>query len=232
MKSPSFLSRVAALAYDTHRFICKFTAVAVFSLAAPLAAAETVTIAALGDSLTHGYGLPPEEGFTVRLEEWLNARGADVVIVNAGVSGDTTAGGKARLDWTLTPEIDAVIVELGANDMLRGFDPALTRANLDAILEGVAARGLPALLAGIRAPSNYGPDFKRDFDAIYPDLAAKHGALLYPDFFAGLDAEADIEAARKLMQSDGIHPNAEGVERIVADIGPLVAELARRAREE
>ncbi len=191
-----------------------------------------MTIAALGDSLTHGYGLPPEEGFTVRLEEWLNARGADVVIVNAGVSGDTTAGGKARLDWTLTPEIDAVIVELGANDMLRGFDPALTRANLDAILEGVAARGLPALLAGIRAPSNYGPDFKRDFDAIYPDLAAKHDALLYPDFFAGLDAEADIEAARKLMQSDGIHPNAEGVDRIVADIGPLVAELARRAREE
>ncbi len=232
MKSPSFASRAAVLAYDTHRFICKFAAVAVFSLTAPLAAAETVTIAALGDSLTHGYGLSPEEGFTVRLEEWLNARGEDVVIVNAGVSGDTTAGGKARLDWTLTPEIDAVIVELGANDMLRGFDPALTRANLDAILEGVAARGLPALLAGIRAPSNYGPDFKRDFDAIYPDLAAKHDALLYPDFFAGLDAEADIEAARKLMQSDGIHPNAEGVDRIVADIGPLVAELARRAREE
>jgi acyl-CoA thioesterase-1 len=232
MKFPFLFRRAAALAYDTRKIICKFTCVAVFSLSASVAAAGTVTIAALGDSLTHGYGLPPDEGFTVQLENWLNARGADVEVLNAGVSGDTTAGGKARLDWTLTSEVDAIIVELGANDMLRAFDPAVTRANLDHILAETARRGLPTLLAGISAPANYGPDYKREFDSIFPDLAAEHGALLYPQFFAAIGADEDIEAARKLMQSDGIHPNAEGVAAIVADIGPLVEELVRRARAE
>jgi acyl-CoA thioesterase-1 len=232
MKFPFLFRRAAALAYDTRKNICKFTCIAGFALFAPAAMAGTVTIAALGDSLTHGYGLPPAEGFTVQLEQWLNARGADVAVVNAGVSGDTSAGGRARLDWTLTPEVDAVIVELGANDMLRGFDPALTRGNLDAILAEIAARGLPTLLAGVTAPSNYGAEYKQEFDAIYPDIAQKYGALLYPQFFAAIGADQDIEAARKLMQPDGIHPNAEGVAAIVADIGPLVEQLARRARGE
>ncbi len=186
-------------------------------------------IAVLGDSLTHGYGLRPEAAFPAQLERWLTDRGHAVEIRNAGVSGDTSAGGRARLDWTLSEDVDAVIVELGGNDLLRGIDPAETRANLDAILAALEARGVPALIAGLPAPGNYGPDFKRDFDAIFPELAASRGAILYPDFLAGLGARGDPAAARALMQPDGIHPNAQGVARIVADIGPSVESLIARA---
>ncbi len=197
----------------------------------PVAAAdEPVTIAALGDSLTHGYGLPPDQGFVPQLQEWLRARGLDVTVLNAGVSGDTTAGGLARLDWTLTPEVDALIVELGANDFLRGIDPAAARANLDAILTRAGDAGLPVLLIGLPAPGNYGADYKQQFDAIWPDLAAKHGTLLVTSFFRGLATPgADPAAEReRVMQPDGTHPNAEGVARIVADIGPEVAALVAR----
>lgn len=194
------------------------------------AAAEPVTIAALGDSLTHGYGLPPDQGFVPQLQAWLRARGLDVTVLNAGVSGDTTAGGLARLDWTLTPEVDALIVELGANDFLRGIDPATARANLDAILTRAGDAGLPVLLIGLPAPGNFGPDYKQQFDAIWPDLAAKHGTLLVTSFFRGLATPgADPAAEReRVMQPDGTHPNAEGVARIVADIGPEVAALVAR----
>jgi acyl-CoA thioesterase-1 len=204
-----------------------FLAAGAMATASP-AQAEPVTLVALGDSLTQGYGLPPEEGLVPQLQAWLAAQGRDVTVVNAGVSGDTTAGGLARLGWTLTPDVDAIIVTLGGNDLLRGLDPANSRANLDAILKDVTARGLPVLLIGLPAPGNYGPDYKAAFDAIYPELAAQYGALLLPDFFAPLGPASDPAALAAFMQPDGIHPSAEGVARIVDGMGPTVLELLDR----
>lgn len=194
------------------------------------ARAEPVTIAALGDSLTQGYGLVEDQGFVPQLQRWLDANGAQARLINAGVSGDTTAGGAARVAWTLTPDIDAMIVALGGNDLLRGIDPEVARANLDAILATAQAQNVPVLLIGMRAPGNYGPDYKAQFDAIYPDLAARYGALYLDSFFAGFgDAADDPAKAVRLMQGDGIHPNADGVARIVAAVGPRVIELIARA---
>ncbi|KAF0675710.1 4-hydroxybenzoyl-CoA thioesterase [Profundibacterium mesophilum KAUST100406-0324] len=199
-------------------------------LGAPaIAAAQTPVIAALGDSLTQGYGLAPGEGLVPQLREWLAARGADVEIVNAGVSGDTSAGGLSRLDWTLTPEVGGLIVALGGNDLLRGLDPAVTRGNLDQLLERASAREVPILLAGMTAPGNFGARYKADFDAIYPDLAERHGTLLLDDLLAPLTSIADRrEALRRYMQPDGVHPNAQGVARIVEALGPAVLELIAR----
>lgn len=188
------------------------------------ALAEKVTVAALGDSLTAGYGLPPEHGLVPQLQAWLDAQGAEVRLLNAGVSGDTTAGGLARLDWTLTPKVDALIVTLGGNDLLRGIDPAESRANLEAILRGAQARALPVLLIGLPAPGNFGPDYQRAFNAIYPELAARYGTLLMPDFFAPLTAAGPAALSRRL-QADGLHPNAEGVSLIVESLGPEVLAL-------
>lgn len=187
---------------------------------------------ALGDSLTAGYGLPPEQGFVPRLQAWLDAHGAEAVVENAGVSGDTTAGGLSRVDWALGPEADAVIVELGGNDFLRGIDPAVSEANLRGILGKVRERGLPVLLIGIDASSQYGPDYEAAFDGMYPELAREFGALLEPDFFAGLreGGLGPAELRTAWLQPDGIHPNAEGVERIVERIGPRVLELLTEAQ--
>lgn len=194
-------------------------------------AAAPVTIAALGDSLTAGYGLAPQEGLVPQLQDWLGAQGEAVVLINAGVSGDTTAGGLSRLEWTLTPDVQALIVTLGGNDMLRGLPPSESRANLEGIVKGARARGLPVLIIGMAAPGNYGPDYKAEFDAIYPDLAAQYGALLVPSFFGPLMSETpDPAAMQALMQADGIHPNPEGVRRIVAGIGPKVRELIATTR--
>jgi acyl-CoA thioesterase-1 len=194
-------------------------------------AAQPVTVAALGDSLTQGYGLPEAEGFVPQLGRWLADRGHDAVILNAGVSGDTTAGGLSRTDWTLTPEVDALIVTLGGNDLLRGIDPAVSRANLAGILDKAAARGVPVLLIGLDAPANYGADYQSAFDAIYPDLAEAYGTLYVSDFLAPLvDAAGSRPAAlARYMQPDGIHPNAAGVAVIVDAIGPAVADLVARA---
>ena len=195
------------------------------------AAAETVTLAALGDSLTQGYGLLPEEGFVPQLEAWLRAEGADVTLINAGVSGDTTAGGLARAGWTLSPEVDAMIVALGGNDMLRGIDPATSRENLRGILEAAQAAGVAVLLVGMEALSNYGPEYKAAFDGMYPELAQDFGVALYPSFFQALLREGSLEAARaKYLQPDAIHPNAAGVARIVADMGPAVLALVESVR--
>ncbi len=183
-----------------------------------------MTVVALGDSLTAGYGLPTADGFVPRLQAWLTEKGQDVVVENAGVSGDTTAGGLSRVDWALGPQADALIVILGGNDVLRGIDPAVSRANLDAILARATERRLPVLLVPMQAPGNYGPDYKRDFDAIYPALAARYGALLARPFFAAL-TEGDPAAAAQFMQADGIHPNAQGVAQIVAALGPQVLDL-------
>ena len=194
--------------------------------------AEPATVLALGDSLTAGYGLPQEDGFVPQLQAWLAAQGEDAVVLNAGVSGDTTAGGVARLDWSLTPDVDAVIVTLGGNDLLRGLDPASSRANLDTILRTVTDRDLPVLLVGLSAPGNYGPEYKRDFDAIYPDLAAEYGTLLVPDFFAPLVAEGtDAASLATFMQPDGIHPSKAGVAKIVAALGPQVQALLAKLPE-
>jgi acyl-CoA thioesterase-1 len=200
------------------------------ALPAP-ALADELVVAALGDSLTQGYGLVQEDGLVPRLQAWLQAEGLEVQLINAGVSGDTTAGGLARVAWTLTPEVDAMIVALGGNDLLRGLDPAMTRANLSGILEAAADAEVPVLLVGMEAPGNFGPDFKQAFDAIYPELADEYGVLLAPGFFEGLQVGGDLSAARAYMQADGIHPNSEGVGRIVEGLGPHVAMLVRRAAE-
>ncbi|WP_395540858.1 arylesterase [Neotabrizicola sp. sgz301269] len=215
--------------------LCNLTIAWVFCVAASVlaATAQPVTIVALGDSLTAGYGLAdPGDGLVPQLQDWLKAHGTDVVIENAGVSGDTTAGGLARLDWALSPGAQAMIVTLGGNDMLRGLPPDEVRANLEAILTGAEARGLPVLLVGMKAPGNFGPDYKAEFDAIYPELAAAHADLLFPDFFAGFVAEgadpADPASYARLMQADGIHPNPDGVKAIVAALGPSVQELVAK----
>jgi len=221
------------VAYGAGAALRKFGAALTLAVALPGAALAEVTIAALGDSLTQGYGLPQGDGFVPQLQAWLDAHGVDAEVLNAGVSGDTTAGGLARLDWTLTPEVDALIVALGGNDLLRGLPPEAARDNIDAILTRAAADGLPVLLIGVTAPGNYGPDYKAAFDAIWPDMADRHGALMVPSFLAPIEAARDgagsDAALRALMQPDGIHPNAEGVARIVAALGPRVATLVDRA---
>ena len=190
-----------------------------------------VRILAFGDSLTQGYGLPEELGFVPQLQAWLDGMGADdVELVNAGVSGDTTAGGRARIAWSLTDEVDAVIVALGGNDMLRGLDPGMVRENLDAILDAIDARGLPVLLAGIPATPNWGEDYAQAFEAMYRELAAEHDAIYYPSFLGGMTRGRSLADALALMQPDGIHPTADGVVEIVEDIGPSVLELAEAAR--
>ena len=191
---------------------------------APAADKAPVSIAVVGDSLTAGYGLPETEAFPARLEAALKDCGLDVRIVNAGFSGDTTAGGRARLDWPLADRPEIVIIELGANDAMRGLDPAQTEANLDDILARSVASGARVLLAGMLAPPNFGRDYQQQFDGIYPRLAEKHGVPLYPFFLDGVAMDP------RLNQADGIHPNAAGVEIIVQRILPSVeAVLKQRA---
>jgi acyl-CoA thioesterase-1 len=192
--------------------------ITVVGLATVRAGAETV-IVALGDSITAGFGLAADQAFPMQLERALRAGGLAVRVVNAGVSGDTTAGGLARLGWVLGDKPQAAIVALGANDVLRGIDPAETEANLDRILTRLKATNVRVLLAGMLAPSNLGADYRGAFDAIYPRLAAKHGVPLYPFFLK------DVALERALNQGDGIHPTANGVERIVRNILPQVRAL-------
>jgi len=199
-----------------------FAAIAFVCMSAPLRA-EPLRVVALGDSLTAGYGLETGESFTSQLQAALAARGHDVVVVNAGVSGDTASDGLARVDWSVEETADAVIVELGANDALRGVDPAITRDALDRLLARLGERGLPVLMTGMLAPPNLGPDYAAAFNPIYPDLAAEHGTLLYPFFLDGVAADA------ALNQADGIHPNGEGVAIIVERILPSIEALIAAA---
>ena len=198
-------------------------------LAAVAASAEPVSdrpvrIVALGDSLTAGLGLPVNATFPARLESALRGKGTAVEIVNAGVSGDTAARGLARLEWSVPEGTDAVIVELGANDMLLGIDPKVTHDALTEIVRRLTGRGIVVLLAGMRAAPNLGVDYGRAFEGIYSDLAAKYDLLFYPFFLDGVAAD------RKLNQPDGIHPTSAGVDEIVARIAPMVEELVARAR--
>lgn len=182
---------------------------------------KPVKLVAFGDSLTAGYGLPADAAFPAVLERALRTAGYTVTIVNAGVSGDTAEDGLARLDWALADGADGVILELGANDMLRGLAPARTRQTLDAILAKLAARQIKVLIAGMRATPSLGPDYVRAFDAIYPALAAKYHLPLYPFFLQGVAGEPSLEL------DDGLHPNRVGVERIVAALLPLAEKFVR-----
>ena len=194
--------------------------------------AQTITIAVLGDSLVQGYGLTEERGFVPQMQGWLNDHELDVELINAGVSGDTTAGGLARVDWTLAADIDALVVSLGGNDVLRGIDPAISKSNLEGILAVATDRKLPVLLVGIIAPQNYGTTYRQEFEAIYPTLANRFQVMLYPNFLEVLMAIPDRQMVlRKFYQADALHPNGKGVAKIVDDMGPSFARLAASVRQ-
>jgi acyl-CoA thioesterase-1 len=192
--------------------------------ASPASAERLLKIVAFGDSLTAGYGVPASDAFPAKLQQALAAKGIKVDIVNAGVSGDTTSGGLARLDWSVPADTDAVILELGANDAMRGIDLAITRKALDEILQQLKQRGIPVLLCGMYAPPNMGEEFVQAYRDMYPALAQRYGAIFYPFF---LD---QVATKPELNQADGIHPNAKGVDRIVEDILPKVEELIAKAK--
>ena len=198
----------------------------ILAAVAPSSQAENrpLKIVVLGDSLTAGFQLPAAAAFPARLELALKARGFAVSIANAGVSGDTASGGLSRVAWSVPPGTDAVILELGANDMLRGIDPKVTRASLESIIRMLKSRSVEVLLAGMRAAPNMGPEYRRAFDAIYPDLAASYGLVFYPFFLDGIVTDP------KFNLGDGIHPNQAGVDVIVARILPKTEELIARVR--
>jgi len=216
MKTGGWLSGVVGL--------CIIAAGMAIFTAYPRAAERAVNIVAVGDSLTAGYGLAANDAFPAQLQRALKARGFAINVVNAGVSGDTATGGLARLDWSVPDGTDGVILELGANDALRGFDPTVTRKALDTMLHRFHERKIPVLLCGMVAPPNLGAEYGRAFNSIYPDLAAQTGAILYPFFLAGVAADP------KLNQSDGLHPTTAGVAVIVDRILPEVEELIARAK--
>ena len=188
-----------------------------------LATAEPYRIVGFGDSLMAGYGLDPGESFPEKLESALRAKGHDVVIVNAGVSGDTTSGGLARLDWSIPDDTQLVILELGANDMLRGVSPATVEKNLDAMLARLKQKKVEVLLAGMRAAPNLGPDYQAAFDRIFPRLAQKYDVAFYPFFLDGVVANGD------LLLEDGMHPNARGIDEMVERVLPVVERIITAA---
>jgi acyl-CoA thioesterase-1 len=211
------VQRLAALALVT--FVC-----ALVPAGARAADERPVKIVVLGDSLSAGFGLPADAAFPAKLAQALKAKGIAASVANAGVSGDTASGGLGRLDWSVPEGTEAVIVELGANDALRGLDPTLTKTALDGILRKLDGRHIAIMLAGMQAPRNLGADYVRTFDAIYPALASTHAVVFYPFFLDGVATDP------KLNQSDGLHPNAAGVDVIVARTLPRVEELIARAR--
>ena len=222
---PASAPSYEGLAAGVQRF-ASLALVLVLMCTFPLAAAErTVRAVALGDSLTAGLGLPADAAFPVKLERALRDRGFQVEVLNAGVSGDTATRGLARLDWSVPEGTDAVIVELGANDMLMGVDPSVTRKALAEILRRLSQRQIAVLLVGMRAAPNLGPEYGRAFEAIYSDLAAQNNVPLYPFFLEGVAAEATLN------QADGLHPTAAGIDVIVARILPMVEGLVMRVRE-
>lgn len=217
------VARIAIATYSLLWAAVPFTAG--FAAAAD-GAPGRLTVLAIGDSLTAGYMLRSNESFPAQLQKALEAKGHKVEITNAGVSGDTTAGGRDRLAWALEPRPDAVILELGANDALRGIDPAETRANLDEMLKVLSAKHIPVLLAGMKAPGNWGDDYVAAFDAIYPDLAKKYDVALYPFFLDG------VALNPALILSDGLHPSAAGIAEIVKRILPAAEALLEKVSAE
>jgi acyl-CoA thioesterase I len=199
-----------------HILVLMFGLMTALPVAARADAVKPVKLVVLGDSLSAGLGLPANEAFPAKLQKALKDKGLDVDITNAGVSGDTASGGRDRLDWSVAQGTEAVIVELGANDALRGIDPAVTRGALTEIVTRLKARGIAVMLCGMLAPPNYGSDYAAKFNAIYPDLAKQFGVTLYPFYLDGVAADP------KLNQADGIHPTAAGVDIIVAKMLPTV----------
>lgn len=221
----------AFLTYGPKTLHNKMLAAALLAVSLP-AQAQEVEILALGDSLTQGFGLVEADGLVPQLSNWLADRGHDVRIINGGVSGDTTTGGLARVEWSLTPDIDGMIVTLGGNDLLRGTDPALSRANIEGILQVAQKYEIEVLLIGMSAPGNYGADYKTAFDRLYPDLAQQYDTVYLADFFQGLREIGTTPAAlADHFQADGIHPNAKGVAQILHAVGPKVEELLDRIAE-
>jgi acyl-CoA thioesterase-1 len=206
-------------------FACLVTATAMyFPTDLVQAQDKPLKIVALGDSLTAGYGLPAGDAFPAKLAAALKTKGIAANIVNAGVSGDTASGGLERLDWAVADDTDAVIVELGANDALRGLDPKVTRKAIDTIVRKLADRQIPVLLCGMLAPPNLGSDYGKKFNSIYTDVAKTYDALLYPFFLDGIVGDSNFN------QRDGLHPTAKGVDVIVQKILPAVEQLVARAR--
>ena len=202
--------------------LCNALVIILLSVASTLRA-DPKTIVAFGDSLTQGYGLPADAGFVPQLGAWLAAQGASVRVVNGGVSGDTTAGGLARLDWTLAEPAELVIVNLGSNDMLRGLDPNLVYTNLKQIMDKLETKNMATLLIGHLGPLNYGAGYKSDYDGAFEKLAASYDTVFYPFFFKTLMAADGVTPNLQLyFQADGMHPNAAGVQAVVADMGPYV----------
>jgi acyl-CoA thioesterase-1 len=221
---PKFL-KAKSTSYGHWLLLVQAVALAVVLAAASPGAARTIRLVVLGDSLTAGLGLPPGKAFPDRLQAALRARGWDVDVLNAGVSGDTAADGLARYDWAVPANADALIVELGANDMLRGLEPEATKKALSAILDKAHAARLPTLIAGMRAAPNLGAEYDRAFDVIYPALAKDHDVALYPFFLDGVAGDP------KLNQADGMHPTAEGVDAIVERIAPSVEEILKQVKQ-
>jgi acyl-CoA thioesterase-1 len=198
--------------------------IATLLLSIQMAFAKPITLLVLGDSLTAGLGLEANEAFPVKLKAALQSRYPELKIINGGVSGDTAADGLARLDWALTDDVGGLIVELGANDALRGLDVSQTETALNAIMVKAQLRNLPVLILGMKAPPNMGPDYVARFDGLYPRLAAKYQALLYPFYLDGVAANASLN------QADGIHPNGQGVDVIVSKVMPRFEELIGKVR--
>ena len=219
-------------ALDKSRYLCRASRYLLIGALLPillsppgaLAAEKISSLLVIGDSLAAGYGLPATETFTTRLEAALTRSGAQVRVINAGVSGDTSAGGRARIAWSLVDKPDAVLVELGANDGMRGLDPSATKANLDAILSQIRSAGAEILLTGMLAPPNLGREYGAEFAALYPALAHRHGVLFYPFFLEGVAANPELN------QADRIHPNAAGVDIIVKRLLPMVKELLQKVQ--
>lgn len=184
-----------------------------------------IRILMLGDSLTQGYGLEEKKGLVPKLQNWLSTNNVEVLLINGGVSGDTTLGGFERLDWLLTPNITGVVVALGGNDLLRGFDPKFTKKNLQAIFKNLKSKGINSVIVGTISPINYGPQFKKEYDAIYPSLAREYNLSYIDSLFSPLIDKKTQEISVNLLQADGIHPNEKGVEAIVNYIGPVIKDF-------
>ncbi len=220
--SPSVVSKK----YGASGFFCKLLLIVSLPLTIPSHGFAELKISFFGDSLVQGYGLYPEDGMVAQMQKWLEQQNNTVQLVNSGVSGDTTAGGKARINWTLEEGFDGIIVLLGGNDLLRGINVDESRSNLRAILEEATKRNLPTLLIGHEAPSNYGYEYKTEFEQIFQDLAREFDVMLFPRIFDPIDKLGTREVVREIyFQDDLLHPNREGVHKIVNELGPHVQEL-------
>ena len=225
MRLKPYLKKCFTTPYGVLRHISKSAAI-IFLLICQPAFAERPTVLALGDSLTQGYGLAHDDGFVPQLTQWLADHGTPAHIINAGVSGDTTAGGLARVDWSVTEDVDAMIVALGSNDMLRGIAPHDIYRNIESILEIGQQRGLRLMIIGVRASGNFGPVYRDNFDAIFPKLAKTYQAEYAEHFFENLlDPTQPNQPAIKYLQRDRMHPNKQGVRKAIETIGPIVQQL-------